>query len=96
MPGSGLVGADRYASLALAYQVPILQLSRVTATVQPLVELGRYARNTEPAATYGGPGVGLRLYLKRVAIPAVGVDVGYEAVSKRVAFSVAIGYRPLR
>jgi hypothetical protein len=31
-----------------------------------------------------------------VAIPAMGVDVGYEAESRRVSFSVAIGYRPLR
>ena len=96
LPGSGLFGADRYASLALAYQVPFAQVAPGTATVQVFGELGTYARNDEPAVAYGGPGAGLRFYLKRVAIPAVGVDVGYEAGSKRIAFSVAIGYRPLR
>ena len=96
LPGSGLFGADRYASLALAYQVPVVQVAPGTATVQVFGELGRYARNDEPGVTYGGPGAGLRVYLKRIAIPAMGVDVGYEAGSHRIAFSVAIGYRPLR
>ncbi len=96
IPGSGLVGADRYASLALAYQVPFARGSLGTAAVQVFGELGRYARNEEPAVTYGGPGTGLRFYLREVALPAVGVDIGYEAGSRRVAFSVAVGYRPLR
>jgi hypothetical protein len=96
LPGSGLVAADRYASLALAYQVPLLTFAPGTATGQVFGEVGRYARNAESAVTYGGPGVGLRFYLKRVAIPALGMDVGYEVASKRVSFSLAVGYRPLR
>jgi len=96
LPGSGLVGADRYASLSTAYQVPFLTVAPGTATGVVFGEVGRYARNAEPAVTYGGPGVGLRFYLKRVAIPAVGVDVGYEVGSSRVSFSIAVGYRPLR
>jgi len=58
--------------------------------------VGRYARNDDPAVTYGGPGVELRFYLKRVAIPAVGVDAGYEVGSKKVRFTLAVGYRPTR
>lgn len=96
LPGSGLVAADRYASLALAYQVPFLTLGLGTATGVVFGEVGRYARNAEPAVTYGGPGAGLRFYLKRVAIPAFGVDAGYEVGSRRVSFSIAVGYRPMR
>ena len=96
LPGNGLVAADRYASLSLAWQVPVLTFSAATASALVFGEVGRYARNAEPATTYGGPGAGLRLYLKRVAIPAVGLDLGYEVGSKRIAFSIAVGYRPTR
>jgi hypothetical protein len=96
IPGSGLVAADRYASLSLEYQVPIVTLSPGTATGVFFGEVGRYARNDEAGVTYGGPGVGFRFFLNRVALPAVGVDAGYEVVSMRVAFSIAVGYRPLR
>ncbi len=96
LPGSGLVAADRYASLSLAYQVPFLMLEPATASGVVFGEVGRYARNAEPAVTYGGPGVGLRVYLKRVAMPAVGADVGYEVASSRISFSISVGYRPMR
>jgi hypothetical protein len=96
IPGSGLVGVDKFGNFGLAYQVPIFSIKPGTMSTQVFGEIGRYVRNDEPPVTYGGPGIGLRFYLKQVAIPAVGVDVGYEVGSKRVAFSVAIGYRPLR
>jgi hypothetical protein len=96
LPGTGLVGADRYASLSLDYQVPFLKLALGTATGGMFGEVGRYARNEEPAVSYGGPGAGLRFFLKKVAVPAVGVDVGYEAWASRVRFSVSVGYRPVR
>lgn len=96
LPGVGLVAADRYASLSFAYQIPFLTLPLGTATAVPFGEIGRYARNDEAAVTYGGPGLGFRIFLKQVAIPAVGVDAGYEVGSKAVNFSVSVGYRPLR
>jgi len=96
LPGTALFAADRYASLNVAYQVPFLSLGPGTASGVAFGEVGRYSRNEEPGVTYGGPGVGLRLYLKSVAMPAVGVDVGYELGSRRVAFSLVVGYRPTR
>ncbi len=96
LPGGGLVAADRYASLSLLYQIPFLTYGPGTAAGVVFGEAGRYARNREAAVNYGGPGVGLRLYLKRVAIPAVGVDVGYEVGTERFNFSVVVGYRPVR
>lgn len=96
LPGSGLVAADRYASLSADYQVPFLTLKPGTATAGIFGEIGQYARNDEPGVTYGGPGVALRLFLKRVAIPAVGVDAGYEVGSEHVRVSVSVGYRPVR
>ena len=96
LPGVGLVAADRYASLSVVYQAPFVELPLGTATGGVFGEVGRYARNDERPVTYGGPGVELRFYLKRVAIPAVGVDAGYEVGSKKVRFTLAVGYRPTR
>jgi hypothetical protein len=96
LPSGGLIAADRYASLSLEYQVPVLTIAPGTVSAAVFAEVGQYARNEEAAVTYGGPGAGLRFYLRRVAIPAVGVDVGYEVASKGVSFTIAVGYRPLR
>jgi hypothetical protein len=96
LPGSALVAADNYASLTLAFQHPLLATGLGTVTGVAFAELGRYQRNAEPGVVYGGPGAGLRFYLERVAIPAVGIDLGYEVGSGRVAFSVVVGYRPTR
>jgi len=96
LQGGGLIAADRYASLSASYEVPFLSVEPGIATASLFGEVGRYARNAEHGINYGGPGVGLRFFLKKVAMPAAGLDVGYEVGSKRFAFSVAIGYRPLR
>jgi hypothetical protein len=96
IPGSGLVGADSYGSLSIESQVPLVSFGPATMNAVVFGEIGRYGRNDEPAVNYGGPGVGLRLFLPNVAIPAVGADLGYEVGSGRFAISVAIGYRPLR
>jgi hypothetical protein len=96
LQGGGLIAADRYASLSLAYEVPFVSVDPGIATAVLFGEAGRYARNAEHPINYGGPGVGLRFFLRKVAMPAAGVDVGYEVGSKRFAFSVAIGYRPMR
>lgn len=96
IPGSGLVAADRHASASLEMQVPVVSVSLGTISAVAFGEVGRYARGEGPASVYGGPGVGVRFYLRDVAIPAFGADLGYDVASKRIAVSVAIGYRPLR
>ncbi len=96
LPGGGLIAADRYASATLGYQVPLLTTSPGTLAAVVFAEAGAYERNEEPATSYGGPGGGLRFYLRQIAVPAVGVDVGYELRSRRTSFSVVVGYRPTR
>jgi hypothetical protein len=96
IPGSGLVAVDRYASLSLETQVPVVRGSLGTLSAVAFGEVGRYARGEETAHVYGGAGVGVRFHLRDVAVPAFGADLGYEVASKRIAVSVAIGYRPLR
>jgi outer membrane protein assembly factor BamA len=96
LPGGGVVAADRYLSATLAYQVPIISAGIGTLTGVVFAEAGAYARNDEPSITYGGPGAGLRFYLREVTVPAVGIDIGYELRSERPSFSLVVGYRPTR
>lgn len=96
LPGGGVIAADRYLSGTIAYQLPLATAGFGTLTGLVFAEAGAYARNDEPVTSYGGPGTGLRFYLRNISVPAVGVDVGYELNSQRVSFSVVIGYRPSR
>lgn len=96
LPGSGLVAADRYGSLSIDWGIPFLWVPQGTAAAIVFGEVGRYARNDERATNYGGPGLGFRFFLRDVAVPAVGVDAGYEAGSQHVRFTVSVGYRPVR
>jgi hypothetical protein len=96
LPGGGVIAADRYLSGTIALQVPLFNAGLGTLTGLVFGEAGAYTRNDEPVHTYGGPGTGLRFYLRNISIPAFGVDVGYELHSERVSFSVVVGYRPTR
>ena len=96
LPGSGLVAANRYVAAWFDYQIPFFSPSFGTATAGPWGEVGRYADEEAPGVTYGGPGLGLRFFLKQVAIPVLGVDGGYEVGSGTFRFSVSVGVRPLR
>lgn len=96
LPGGGLIAADKYVQGTVSYQVPIVSAGIGTLTGLAFAELGSFGRNDEAQVLYGGPGAGLRFYLRQVAIPAVGVDVGYELGSKQASLSVVVGYRPTR
>lgn len=90
------VAADTYVTAYGAYELPLLRHRRGILTFLALLEGGVYARDREPVIAYGGPGGGVRAYLHDVAIPAFGADVAWDAVSRSLHVSVAIGYRPTR
>ena len=96
------VPADRYANLALLYQIPILQFGFGTFTFLSFFEGGLFARNSDDITYYYGPGIGIRFYLRYITIPALGVDIAYELNTDglkpqdRIRFSIAIGFRPAR
>lgn len=54
-------------------------------------ELGGYQHNSDNWSMYTGPGAGLRLYLKKIAIPAVGLDVAYNTLNNKFLFTFAMG-----
>jgi hypothetical protein len=89
----GEIRADRYGSLAVAHDLPIVRGDWGAFTVTSFFEWGAYdATGVDPVSFYG-PGGGVRVYIRRLAIPALGVDVGYNLATKLFAFSIAVGGR---
>lgn len=54
-------------------------------------ELGGYQHNSDDWNIYTGPGAGLRLYLKKIAVPAVGLDLAYNTLNNEFRFSLTMG-----
>ena len=59
----------------------------------PLFYEGGWADSAFDADTvlYHGPGFGLRLYLDKVAIPALGADFVWDLENRRFKVNVALG-----
>ena len=87
------IPADTYAGGFIAYEIPWLYLSWGTITVQGYWENGMYSRTESTTTYFYGPGGGFRLYLKKIAIPAVGIDATYNFEERSLEMSAAVGFR---
>ncbi len=89
----GKATADDYWSAALAYDVPVLTQDWGAMVISSFYEHGWYRSSAVGEFDFYGPGAGFRIYLRRIALPALGVDVAYNLESGRTVFSVAVGMR---
>lgn len=89
----GKATADDYWSAAVAYDVPVLTQGWGAMVISSFYEQGWYRSSAVGQFDFYGPGAGFRIYLRRIAIPALGVDVAYNLQSDRTVFSVAVGMR---
>ena len=87
----GKATADDYWSVALAYDVPVLSQGWGAMVISSFYEQGWYRSSAVGQFDFYGPGAGFRVYLRKLAIPALGVDVAYNLQSGRTVFSVAVG-----
>jgi hypothetical protein len=95
LPAS-LIAADAYANVSARYQFPIFRHRHGILTGLTLLEGGAYSQGGEPTRPYAGPGLGLRINLTNIAIPAFGADLAWNPISNTAQVSIAIGYRPAR
>ena len=88
------VWVDRYATLALDYQIPIWFGNLGTWTVAPFCDIGqlRQPQGEDTVVTYTAIGLGTYLYLKEVALPGVGIYAGYNDSFQETFFSATIGF----
>lgn len=60
-------------------------------SLKALFEAGVYNRDDSEYESYYGPATGFRMYLKGVAIPAMGFDLGYNLTDSTPNFSFTMG-----
>ncbi len=85
--------ADRNLSYSLEYEYAIsfLKFSWGAATILGFWEQGIYERDSTGWMDYLGPGCGTRIYLKKVAFPAVGFNYSWNLKNGGTEFSFSLG-----
>lgn len=87
-----LIPADRFTVAAINYQYALFEFSWATFAAIAFVDAGAFARDRETATYFWGPGGGLRMYLSQITIPALGVDVARDMISRQLQISFFFGY----
>ena len=83
------VVARQSAAVSLSWEYALLRFTRVTVTLQAFAEAGVYREDR--SRPFYGPGAGIRLYLKRLALPAMGFDAGWNVEAGEFVASFAVG-----
>jgi len=89
----GKAVADDYISLSAGYDIPVLGQEWGALVLTGFYEWGWYESTLAGSHVFQGPGGGFRVYLKKVAVPALGVDLAYNLNSEALVVSIALGMR---
>lgn len=87
-----LIPADRFTVAAINYQLALFTFPWATFAAIAFVDGGAFARDRDPATYFCGPGGGVRMYLSQITIPALGVDVARDMISRQLQISFFFGY----
>ncbi|MFP4211502.1 MAG: hypothetical protein ACLFR8_09685 [Alkalispirochaeta sp.] len=85
--------ADRWGSTAMLYDLPVVSADWGAFVLSGYWEYGAYDTEILDPRTFTGPGGGFRVYIRQVAIPAVGLDVAYNVIDPAWVFSFTVGAR---
>lgn len=94
LAGKTVQAAD-YGFAAVSFDYAALRFSAAILTLGAFYEAGAVREGLEGNKRtdgFRGPGIGLRVYLKRIAIPALGFDLDYEEVARNLNFGIAFGF----
>jgi len=94
IPDSG-AWVDKYMTAAFDYQIPLWSSRIGTWTVAPFCDVGYLDQPTSNGSEkigYTALGIGTYLYLRKLAIPGVGVQVGHNDTFQDSFFEVTIGF----
>jgi outer membrane protein assembly factor BamA len=84
--------AEDAVQAALEYQVPVWKPRWGALTVAGFTDAGAVRWRGEETR-YLAPGLGMRVFLRNVAIPVLGFDVAWATAADQPAFSVQLGFR---
>jgi hypothetical protein len=85
------VTADRWGSGAVLYDLPVLSGGWGALVISHYWEAGAYTNDEVDPRLFWGPGGGFRVYLRQVAIPALGLDLAYNVPDGGLVFSFTLG-----
>ena len=85
---------DQFLTASLDYQIPLWFSDAGTWTVAPFLDVGRLHQPEfgEEDVTYTSAGIGSYLYLKQVAVPGLGFEVGHNDTYQTSFFKFTIGF----
>lgn len=85
--------ADRWGSASAAYDLPVVRGDRGAIVISHYWEAGGWDADTHDPQYFYGPGAALRVYVRKVAIPALGADFAYNIEGSDYVFSFTVGAR---
>lgn len=85
------IAADRWGSVAAYYDYPFLNQRWGALVLSHFWEYGVYAGDAVDPQRFFGPGGSFRVFIRQVAIPALGLNIGYNLQTRRPAVSFTIG-----
>ncbi len=84
---------DQYTGGSVLLEYAFLDFGAAVISSMVQYELGGYQHDSENWNVYTGPGAGLRLYLKKIAMPAIGFDVAYNTIENDFLFTLTMGMK---
>ncbi len=85
--------SDQYTGGSVLLEYAFLDFGAAVVSLMIQYELGGYQHDSDNWDVYTGPGAGLRLYLKKIAMPAIGFDVAYNTIDNNFLFSLTMGMK---
>ncbi len=85
------VSADSWGSASGIYDLPIVSAGWGALVLSHFWEFGGYTNEEVDPRLFYGPGGGFRVYIRQVAIPALGLDVAYNIPDDGFVFSFSLG-----
>jgi len=85
--------ADDWGSGAIAYDLPVLRGGWGALVLSHYWEAGSWDSDAHARQFFYGPGAAFRVYIRQVAIPALGIDYAYNLESSDFVFSLTVGAR---
>lgn len=86
------VAADDYANVSASIEYAILESRPFFVTASPFLESGAYRATGVDWTPYYGVGIATRLMLRRIMIPAIGIEVGYNATIGTPVVMASLGF----
>lgn len=87
----GKVASDEYALSTAIYNLPLWIFKGGTISSKVFYEFGYFKSDLINRTLFHGPGVGLEFYINNLAIPAVGLNLGWNLETGLMQFSAGIG-----